>query len=264
MLELITRHPTNPVYSTPILFVHGAWHGAWCWDEQFLPYFAAQGFTVHAMSLRGHGNSPGRERLRWTKGAEYVADVAQIVQQLPELPVIVGHSMGGYVVQKYLEQHGAKTAVLLASVPPSGVLRTTLNIMRHHPLLFAKLNLTLSLYPLVSTPALVREFFFSADFPADLVQNYYGRLQDEAYRGFLDMLVFNLPHPQKVKKIPTLVLGAQNDAIFTPAEVQATARAYHADCHIFPHMAHDMMLETNWQSVADHIIGWLKNQNGAS
>ncbi len=44
-LEVITHKP-KAVSSTPILFVHGAWHGAWCW-ENFLPYFAERGYESH-------------------------------------------------------------------------------------------------------------------------------------------------------------------------------------------------------------------------
>src|ERR1700730_7729875 len=102
-LELTSSEPENKTHSTPILFVHGAWHGAWCWEEHFLPYFAEQGFTAHALSFRNHGNSESRGQLRWVRAADYVADVAQIVRQIGQPPVLVAHSMGGYVVQKYLE-----------------------------------------------------------------------------------------------------------------------------------------------------------------
>lgn len=161
-LELISKVPVTQTYPTPLLFVHGAWHGAWCWVEHFLDYFAQRGFAVHAVSLRGHGASEGRDRLRWTRLAEYVEDVAQIAGQLPSPLVVIGHSMGGGVVQKYLENHPAPAGVLLASMPPAGVLATTLRIARRHPLEFIRVNLQLSLYPLVSTPALVRDAFFSA------------------------------------------------------------------------------------------------------
>ena len=43
-LEHIIQEPTNRRYDTPILRIHGAW----CWQEHFMPYFAEQGFTVHA------------------------------------------------------------------------------------------------------------------------------------------------------------------------------------------------------------------------
>src|SRR5512145_2483916 len=102
-MEMITQTPTTDARPTPILFVHGMFHAAWCWAENFLPFFAQHGYTAHALNLRGHGGSEGREHLRWTPLASYVADVAQAVEQMERPPILVGHSMGGFVVQKYLE-----------------------------------------------------------------------------------------------------------------------------------------------------------------
>ncbi|MFZ0546294.1 MAG: alpha/beta fold hydrolase [Candidatus Promineifilaceae bacterium] len=257
-LELISVEPDEKRFETPLLFVHGAWHGAWCWAENFLPYFAGKGYSVHALSLRGHGGSSGRDKLRWARGSGYVADVHEVAEQLPTNPVIIAHSMGGYVAQKYLEKYKAPAAVLLAPVPDNGVLRTTLNIARHHPLDFLRVNLKLSLYPLVRTEALTKSFFFSADMPQEQVRRYYEKMQDESYLGFLDMLLLNLPRPKKVPKTPMLILGAANDAIFTPGEIARTARAYGADSEVFPDMAHDMMLEPGWQTVADRMTAWLE------
>jgi pimeloyl-ACP methyl ester carboxylesterase len=254
---VISRQPEQRRFERPLLFVHGAWHGAWCWAENFLPYFAERGYVVEALSLRGHGESEGRERLRWTRGRDYVADVHQVASQMVAPPIIIGHSMGGYVVQKYLEKHGAETAVLLAPVPSSGVLRTTLNIARHYPLHFLRLNLKLSLYPLVETAALTQAQFFSADMPQEQVQGYFERMQDESYLGFLDMLALDLPRPKRVKA-RMLVLGGSDDAIFTVKEFERTALAYGADFEIFPGMAHDMMLEEGWQGVAEGIANWLE------
>lgn len=258
-LEIISKHPPASAHTTPLLFVHGAWHGAWCWDEHFLDYFAQHGFAAHALSLRGHGTSEGRNRLRWTRLAEYVADVTQVAEQLPHPPVVIGHSMGGAVVQKYLETHSAPAGVLLASVPPAGALATTLRLARRHPVQFAKVNLTFSLFPLVSTPQLAREAFFAASLSDDQVLSYAQRLQDESYLGFLDMLALNLPRPKRVKA-PMLVLGAAQDTIFHPGEVDATAHAYHTQAVIFPDMAHDMMLDAGWQGVAERILSWLSQQ----
>jgi len=55
-----------------------------------------------------------------------------------------------------------------------------------------------------------------------------------------------------------LILGAENDTIFARAEIETTARAYNAQIEFFPDTAHDMMLEADWQKVAERIIAWLK------
>ncbi len=258
-LEIIRHEPQAPTHSTPLLFVHGAWHGGWCWAEYFLPYFASQGFTALAVSLRGHGQSAGRERLRRMRIADYVADVAQVVGTLPRPPVLIGHSMGGLVVQKYLETNQCPAAVLLASVPVMGIIKTTLRIAMRHPLPFLKANLTWSLYPIIATPEMAAEALFSPTMPTEQLTRYCARLHDESYPAFLDMLLFNLPRSQRVES-PLLVLGAANDTIFHPGEVRATAEAYHTEAEIFPDMAHDMMLEAGWRTVAVRIQDWLTQQ----
>jgi pimeloyl-ACP methyl ester carboxylesterase len=255
-LEVLVREPASSGHATPVLFVHGAWHGAWCWDEHFLPYFAEHGYRAVALSLRGHGASAAPRHFRLARIRDYVADVAQVAATLDPAPVVVGHSMGGLVVQKYLESHRAPGAILLASAPPNGVLRTTINVARKHPLRFTRVNLTWSLYPIVATPKLARENLFTPDLPDERVQAYFKRLQDEAYLAYLDMLAFDLPRPKRVHT-PMLVLGGERDAIFTPREVVRTARAYSAETKLFPGMAHDMMLEPRWQDVADAMLGWL-------
>ncbi|MEJ2309307.1 MAG: alpha/beta fold hydrolase [Gammaproteobacteria bacterium] len=258
-LEIIKEEPITNARPTPVLFVHGMWHAAWCWAEHFLPYFAEHGYVSHALSLRGHGDSERRERLRWTSLADYVSDVEQVVSQMERMPVLVGHSMGGMIVQKYLETNEAPAAVLLAAAPPQGVIPATWRVALRHPLAFMKANLTLSMFPMVSTPQLAREAFFSADMPEEKVRSYFSRLQDESYRSYLDMMALNLPRPERVQT-PLLVLGAADDCLISPAEVDATARAYGTRAEVFPGMAHDMMLEAGWRAVADRILGWLNEQ----
>ncbi len=44
-LEVLRREPASASESAPLLFVHGAFHGAWCWDVHFLPWFAPRSWT---------------------------------------------------------------------------------------------------------------------------------------------------------------------------------------------------------------------------
>ena len=129
----------------------------------------------------------------------YVADVAEVAATFDTPPIVVGHSMGGMVVQKYLEKHEAPAAVLLASGPPRGVIGITLRILRRHPLRFLRANATWSLYPLVEDPDDARELFFGTGTDEVTALGYTSRLQDESYVAFLDMLVLDLPKPKRVR-----------------------------------------------------------------
>ena len=258
-LEMISKYPATLLHPTPLLFVHGTLHTAACWDVHFLDYFAQHGYGAHALNLRGHGNSDGREKLRWTRIADFVEDVANTVQQLPSAPILIGHSMGGFIIQKYLEDHVAPAAVLLSSPSPAGLLPTAIRTARRQPWVFAKVNLTLSLLPLIATPRLVGEAFFSNDLPDEQLREYWKQTQDDSFMAFLDMVALDLPNPTKVKT-PLLVLGAARDNMIGPRETEATARAYNTQAVIIPDVAHNSMLDPHWQSVAERILVWLNER----
>jgi pimeloyl-ACP methyl ester carboxylesterase len=256
---LITKKPSNP-NSRHLLLVHGAWHGAWCWEENYIPYFLEKGYTVHAFSMRGHGNSEGKGQIKKYRLKDYVSDLDEVIKSLSEMPVLIGHSMGGLVVQNYLEEHAVPGAVLLATVPSHGAILGTIKTAFRHPLAFLKTNFTLHLYPLVHTAALTKDAFFSNDIPPEKLDGYFSLVQDESYFAFLDMVFFKLPKPEK-NRSKVLVVGAENDRLFSPKELMKTAKKYKTVAKIFPDITHDMMLEKNWRAAADHIAEWLKDND---
>ena len=255
MLEVIDKGSVSASHPAPLLCVHGAWHGAWCGDEYFLGFFPARGYRAVALSFRGHGNSPADKRLRDCSFADYLGDLAAVARGLPVPPVLIGHSMGGAIVQKHLEVNDAPAAVLMASSPPQGYLRSGLRWLRRHPWHFAKLSITGESLPYVSSPELARERFFSPGTPEELVRRYAARLQEESARSGRDGLI-QLPRPARVRA-PVLVMGALQDGAVTTEEVRATARAYRTEPEFFDGMGHNMMLEPGWPAVAHRIDSWL-------
>ena len=259
MLEVIDKGAVSDSHPVPLLFVHGAWHAAWCWDEHFLGFFADRGYRAVALSLRGHGGSPAGKPLRTCSIADYVEDVRSVAADMPVRPVIIGHSLGGLIVQKYLEAHDAPAGVLMGSVPPQGSLRSAMRWIKRHPWHFAKITLTGKSLPYVGTPELARERFFSAYTPDDQVVGYAARLQEASARAGFECLMLSLPRPERVTT-RLLILGAQNDGATSQKEVLATARAYHTEAEFFPDMGHNMMLEPGWAAVAERIHTWLVAQ----
>jgi len=258
-LELLNESAMGNPKTTPILFIHGKWHGAWCWQDHFMPYFSQNGYDVYAVSLRGHGNSEGRENLRWYSIADYAEDIHWAVEQLDKPPIIVAHSMGGFITQKYLETHQVPAAALLTPVPYYGLWGATWNLLLRHPWMVIKALGTMRLYSVVETPKLAHEGLFSEDFPNDLLTKYHQQMQDESFRAYLDELGLNLVHTAHVKT-PILVVGAENDTVIPLSSIHKTACAYQCDPIMLPNMAHDVMLESNWQVPADHILTWLHDK----
>jgi len=225
-----------------------------------MPYFAEHGFAAYALSLRGHGGSAGARGLRRYRVKDYVDDLRRVAARLPRPPILIGHSLGGHVVQKYLETGLSPSAVLMASVPVGGIIKMLKRLVRNHPWLFFKVNFLFSLWPFVSTPAMAREMLFSRDMEGHDVREYHARLQDESYLSFLDMLAFAPIRPRRVKT-PVLVIGAENDNVFYRRDIRKTGRAYNHKAVILADTAHDIMLEKNWRQAADIILAWLQTQD---
>lgn len=229
-----------------ILFVHGAGHGAWCWHEHFTPWFEARGYTVTAPDLPHHGDLD-RRGLKTTPLNAYVDAVATAASSLTPPVILIGHSMGGFVIQKYLESAEADLAILLASTPPAGARGMVRRMATRRPLTFVKTMLTGNA---TDSPDRTRDYFFSPGTPADVVNACHDRLQPESTQALKDMM--SPLHPGRVT-IPVVVLGAENDWLVAPPnELTATARAYHTTAQTLP-AGHDMMLDTAWEQGATAI-----------
>lgn len=256
-LEIISRYPATPTRFAPLLFVHGSFTGARVWDEHFLPYFAKQGYAAHAVSLRGHGGSGGHAGALWWSLADYVTDVAQAVATLPRPPVLIGHSLGGMVAQKYLEGARVPGVVLMASTPPHGLLASIWSMAMDNPLLLHRIGLVQAFGPWFATLEVMRQTLFSDDVPDERLYPLLRLLERASYRVCLDMLGLNPLRLRRDHGVPMLVMGAGRDAFFSTGLVRETARHYRTEAVILPELAHAMMLEANWRQAADCLLAWL-------
>jgi pimeloyl-ACP methyl ester carboxylesterase len=84
----------------PLLFLHGSYHGAWCWAEHFMPFFSAAGYDTYAVSVRGQGGSDRGDLKVSGDLSSHAADLACVLAALPRPPVLVGHSFGGLLLEK--------------------------------------------------------------------------------------------------------------------------------------------------------------------
>jgi len=243
-----------------IVFVHGAWHGKWCWDKYFRAAFTEGGYHVVTFDLPAHDTNGKIKGINKYSIGDYVKALETEVAQLDSEPIIIGHSMGGLIVQKYLEKNTCKKVVLMASVPPYGIIKTTLRFLKKAHTYPALLGL--NLYGLVNSLEKSREAFFSKELSNEDLEEYTNKLCSESLKAFLQMMLprikYNYHH-----KIPILVIGAKDDKIFLEAEVKATAKKYKADLIMFDNIGHDMMLDVHHERVSNEIINWLE-KNPAS
>lgn len=256
-LELLHAAAAGPTDRPPLLFVHGSNLGAWCWQEHFLPYFAAQGYDAYALSLRGHGGSGGADRLSSFTLDDYVADVREVMTRLFAPPVLVGHSMGGAIGQLVLRDHpeAIDALILLAAVPPTGLGADTTRLVVSHAGDVSRMRD----FNLGKADAFPIDLYLSRRLPEAARGAYAARLRPESDKaGYA--LTGRVVRARPVPGVPVQVLGGQTDRIVSPQSVRATAKAYGTDAVIFPGMSHLMMLEPDWREVAAAVLGFLRDR----
>ena len=103
--------------------VHGVNCGGWCF-ETFETVFKARGYECFAPDLVGHDadKANGIENLAGVGIADYLAQMRDLVAQLPSKPILVGHSMGAVIAQQLAAERLAEKLVLVSPAPRAGIL----------------------------------------------------------------------------------------------------------------------------------------------
>lgn len=237
----------------------------WIWQEHFLPYFANRGWEAYAVSLSGHGASRDPSRLNDYGIKDYIADVGEAMTRIKRPPVLIGHSMGGMVVQKVMDAvpPGAPpiaAVVLMASLSPWGMWPTSLYMGTAHPDLLLEVAMIQLFGPDAATPQGMRAAMLSEHASKEDSRRWFDRMQPESSLATAQLMWLIPPPPTLLpeSRPPILVMGAENDVFVPPYIVEATACYYKARAlRIYPNTAHGMMLEPHWETVAADLEEWL-------
>ena len=261
--EATTEVPTNPANPAPVLLlVHGAWHGAWCWEDEFAPYLRQQGLNVVSMDLPGHGQASPK-KIPWYSIADYTNAVEAKLEEIGRPTIVLGHSMGGYVAQMLMERQPKTLAgvILFAAATQRAVLGVVSHLLASRPIDFLIANLTQNLYYLIRKPEQAKALFHSSSMSDEVLQKHWARVGNESFRAFLDMMFLAPIRTSKVPaSLPKLVLGGEKDVVFPPNVVERCAKDLAVTATIYDNLPHSLQQHGNWQIVADDIRDWVLRQ----
>lgn len=256
-LHLLDRPARQDKGFPPLLFVHGGYTSSACWDVSFLPFFQELGYNCHALDLSGHGQSHGRAELNTFGLDHYAEDVAHIVAGLSAVPVLIGHSMGAIVVQRYLETASAQAVVMMAPVPPTGLAASGLQLALRQPDFIVEAERAVRGEYTAKTVRIMREVYFSPDVSAEQFAAFQPMVQDESMRALTELMALALRLPARKPKIPALVIGGELDALFAANRLYMTATGWNGDTCVIPRAGHMLMMDPQWRTVAEKIDHWL-------
>ena len=257
-LELI-RNSNHPDPDKPdLLFLHGMSAGAWIWEEQALPLFGAAGYRAWALSLSGHGGSPGAGNLHHYGLDQYSTDLDQALDRIERPCVVIAHSLGGAVAQNLLRR-GRQFAgtVLLCSVPPYGMWRASLEAFWLNPILWKEL-VVFSLFGLERTDIeVLRKNLFPGGVDDAVFLRLLDRAEDESLIAMNGAIGWPPIAPPPLSQPNMLVIGGMNDMLVPPLDVTLTAAYYGVEAHLLQGAGHMLMYEPAGHEAAELVLAWL-------
>lgn len=254
----------------PVLFVHGPFLHASSW-QPWLDLFRSIGFETHAP--RWPGEAPTVEETR--RHPERLAGIgygalarhyARIVDRLDEPPILVGHSVGGHVVQQLHALGLARATVALAPLQFRGVrglrlaqLQAVLPVLRNPANYYRAISLTAAQFHRVVCSELSRE-------ASDAIYVRYAI--PSTVRPVFQTTFANLARERKSKaridtdnrgRGPLLIVAAERDRVVPPriAEEEALRYARPPSFTILPGAGHSFVVDPRWRQTAETVLVWL-------
>lgn len=251
---------------TTVVMAHGAFCGGWAFDRFRAP-FEAQGWTVLAPDLPGHGADESPGAVAGLSMADYADHLVRFCADLPERPVLLGHSLGALVCQMAARRVVPRAVVVLAPSPPWGVTGSTVE----EAVTAFSLQVVDPFWSGAVAPdaGLMRRYSLDRLPPAER-EAIAERLRPESARALREVLNWWLDPFMTtsvgagVLPAPALAIAGDQDVVHPAATVRLTAQRIGAAVQVMPGMSHWLIGEPGWDAVAETVIGWLAAQRRAA
>ena len=187
---------------------------------------------------------------------QYADDIATLAQREGLTDgrfILVGHSLGGAVVQLYTRTHPVAGLVILASTALTRFMLGFMALGLRAPMTYPHAMLQ-GPGTLFSTPTKIRRFLLEPDADDASVQRVQAQLGGEASTMSTE-IHWRGESYRHLRTPHILVLGGQNDTLFSVQELERCARFYGptAQVQIVPDTPHDLMVGRTWQLCADYL-----------
>ncbi len=254
--------------SKTIVFVHGAWVTALCW-EKFSRYFEGKGFKCIAPNWP-YKDKPVQEQQNpdprlATLGVREIVDHYEKIIRVEDKPLLVGHSFGGLFVQMLLDRGLGSGGVAIDPAPPKGVLPfgypSTL-----------RSNLWILLIP-GGWRKVIRQSFKDFQYAfvnmlpeAEQKAIYERYVVPETGRIFFQSATATFHDATKVnfrnkQRAPLLIIAGGADNNVTAGLNRDNFNRYKGstaktDFKVFEGRCHWTIAQPGWEEVADYILDW--------
>ncbi len=250
--------------SKTIVFIHGMFLNPKSW-RHWQDFFGARGYDTIAPAWPLHDGEPADLRAHPPAGigtlslAEVVASMERAASAVED-PILIGHSVGGLIVQILASRGFGSVGVPICPVAPNRMLSLDWGFFRN-------------------SAAITNPLKGDDPFPMDadgFHKNFANTMSPEASNAAF--LEYGLPESRNVLRdamgdlgkidvdrphIPFLFIGAEKDEIIPSHLCERNAKAYtdptsRSDFMEFSDRGHFICGEPRWEEVATHVANWLE------
>lgn len=248
-----------------ILLIHGMFMTPLCW-EKWIPYYESKGYHCLAPAwpwrekpveeLRRNHPDPKLAKLKLNHVVDHMD---AFIRDLDERPAVIGHSMGGLVVQLLLQRDLVVAGIAIDPAPPAGVFTTEFSFVKSN---FPAINPFLLNRPVQMTFEHF-QYAFVNTLPLDEQRAAYDRYVVPESRG---VPVSSLGAAGKVDfsmlRRPLLITAGEKDHIIPASLNRSNHQKYKGpsvtDFKEFAGRDHFIIGERGWEEVADYCLAWLE------
>jgi pimeloyl-ACP methyl ester carboxylesterase len=248
-----------------IIFIHGMFQNPKSWDN-WIRFFEARGYNCIAPAWPLHEGEPAQLRDNPPAGLgdlelqTIVNNIEDVIASQTEKPIVIGHSVGGLIVQLMLEKGIVEMGVAIDSVAPNAMLSFDWGFMKNSAL--------------IANPFKGNEPFYMdlKSFHGSFCNTLTEEQAQEAWTKFAThdsrnvlrdcmgeagQIDLELPHQ------PLLLIGGSEDQIIPASLNQKNAEAYSDEVSItdfkeFAGRSHFICGEPGWEEVAAYVAEWLE------
>jgi pimeloyl-ACP methyl ester carboxylesterase len=247
-----------------IVFIHGMFLNSKSWNP-WISHFEQQGYTCIAPSWPLHEGEPSDLRKNIPDGLgklhlhEIINKYTDLINGLPEKPILIGHSVGGLIVQLLLSKELGEMGISICPVAPNKMLSLDFNLFKN---VLSIVNPLKKDEPYIMSPEAFYETFCNTMRQDEALNAYHEFATHDSRNVLRDCMKDIGKIDLNRSHAPLLFLAADEDRITPASLVRKNFEAYkdsgsRKDYNEFISRSHFMCAEPGYREVINYCSNWI-------
>ena len=249
-----------------IIFIHGMFQNPKSWDK-WITYFTKKGYNCIAPAWPYHEGEPAdlrqnpSSKLGELKLETIVNEIEKVASKTKE-PILIGHSVGGLIVQLLINKGIGKAGVCIDSVAPNAMLSLDWGFFKNSALIA---NPFKGDEPFYTDPESFHDSFCNTMTMKESEEAFNAYATHDSRNVLRDCLGETGKVDLDLQHAPLLFIGGTEDQIIPPELNEKNANAYTDESSIvhykeFANRGHFICGQPGWEEVADYTYDWLQHE----